>query len=97
MQTRFEWDEAKNRSNQRKHRISFEMASQVFADPFALMAPEWVENGEERWQTIGAIPGAVIVLVAHTVRFDDQTEIIRMISARKATTHERRRYEAQTH
>ncbi len=57
MQTRFEWDEAKNRSNQRKHRISFEVASQVFADPFALMAPEWVENGEERWQTIGAISG----------------------------------------
>lgn len=97
MQTRFEWDEAKNGSNQRKHRISFEIASHVFADPFALMAHDRVENGEERWQTIGAIPGAVIVLVAHTVRFDDQTEIIRLISARKATTHERRRYEAQAY
>jgi uncharacterized DUF497 family protein len=97
MSTRFEWSQAKNRANQRKHRISFETASEVFSDPFALMAPEWVENGEERWQTIGVVAGAVIVLAAHTVRFDDQTEIIRIISARKATTHERRRYEAQAH
>lgn len=97
MHTRFEWDETKNRSNQYKHRISFETASLVFSDPFALAALERVENGEERWQTIGTVHGTVIILVAHTVRFEHQSEIIRVISARKATSYERRRYEAQAH
>jgi uncharacterized DUF497 family protein len=97
MDTQFEWDETKNRSNQNKHGVSFETASLVFSDSFALAALERVENGEERWQTIGAVQGRVIILVAHTVRFNRQTEVIRIISARKATTHERRRYEAQAH
>lgn len=97
MNARFEWDEAKNRSNQRKHGICFETVSLVFSDPFALSAPERIENDEERWQTIEAIHSAVIILVAHTVRLDSQTEVIRIISARKATTHERRRYEAQAY
>ncbi|MFZ1643804.1 MAG: BrnT family toxin [Candidatus Contendobacter sp.] len=97
MHTRFEWDEAKNRSNQYKHGVSFEVASLVFSDPFALAALDRFENGEERWQTIGAVYGAVVILVAHTVQLDRQTEIIRVISARKATTHERRRYEAQAY
>ncbi len=97
MHTRFEWDKTKNQSNRRKHGICFETASLVFSDPFAWSAPERIENGEERWQTIGAIPGAVIILVAHTVRLDSQTEVIRIISARKATTHERQRYETQAY
>lgn len=97
MHARFEWDETKNRSNQHKHGISFETASLVFSDPFALAGLDRVENGEERWHTIGAVHGAVVILVAHSVRFDHQTEVIRLISARKATTHERQRYEAQTY
>jgi uncharacterized DUF497 family protein len=54
--TRFEWSQAKNRANQRKHRISFETASEVFSDPFALMAPEWVENGEDAGKRLELLP-----------------------------------------
>ncbi|CAN5361524.1 hypothetical protein BH10PSE6_BH10PSE6_14590 [soil metagenome] len=53
----FEWDEAKNRSNQRKHGVSFEIATRVFADPFALTEQDRIEGGEMRWQTIGTVGG----------------------------------------
>lgn len=51
------------------------------------------ENGEERWQTIGVVGGETLLCVAHTVRLDDQTEVIRIISARCATRKERESYE----
>jgi len=54
---RFEWDDAKNRSNQRKHGVSFEIAARVFADPFALTEQDRIEGGEMRWQTIGTVGG----------------------------------------
>ena len=50
---RFAWDENKNRSNQRKHGVSFETAKLVFDDPLHLTRLERIENGEERWQTLG--------------------------------------------
>jgi uncharacterized protein (DUF4415 family)/uncharacterized DUF497 family protein len=50
---RFEWDEAKNRSNQRKHGLSFEEASQAFRDPLLLSVQDRVEEGEQRWQAFG--------------------------------------------
>jgi len=51
-------------------------------------------DGQERWQTIGYVAGSVILIVAHTVRDGDAAEeIIRIISARKATARERRAYE----
>ena len=95
---RFEWDEAKNLSNQRKHDgLSFEEARQVFQDPLHVSAPDRVEGGEQRWQTIGAVQGFVILVVAHTVMEEDagggSVEIIRIISARRATPRERRHYE----
>jgi uncharacterized protein len=93
----FEWDNAKNLSNQRKHKISFDTAQLVFDDPFALSGPERIEGDEERWQTIGKIGTTLIVLVAHTVRFVNDTEIIRIISARKTTAEERKRYEKQAY
>jgi uncharacterized protein len=91
---RWTWDENKNRNNQRKHRLSFETAQLVFGDPLALSRPD-PYHGEERWQTIGAI-GTVAVLVVHT--WPEQCpesgeEIGRIISARKATAHERKAYE----
>jgi uncharacterized protein len=65
----------------------------VFLDPLALTRLDRVEDGEERFQTIGATPVG-IVLVAHTIReVSDEDEIIRIISARGATPSERRRYE----
>ena len=45
---KFEWDDAKNRANRRKHGVGFETASLVFDDPFALMVQNRFENGEER-------------------------------------------------
>jgi len=85
-----EWDEAKNRANQRKHCVAFETAELVFLDPFALHWQDRYVEDEERWQTIGEVQGRVLV-VAHTWLADDH---IRIISARKATPQERKRYHA---
>jgi uncharacterized DUF497 family protein len=90
---RFEWDERKNRSNQRKHGVSFELAELVFDDPLALSKPERVEGGEERWHTLGLVAASVVLLVAHTVREEPHDEVIRIISARNATRYERKQYE----
>ena len=94
METRFEWDKAKAESNLRKHRVSFEMAIRAFSDPFAVVEQDRIENGEHRWQTLGIVDGYLLLLVAHTV-FDDEdgTEIIRIISARRAEPKERKYYE----
>ena len=65
---RFEWDEAKNLSNQRKHEgVSFEEACQVFCDPLHVSVQDRIEGGEQRWQTVGAVRDLVILVVAHTV------------------------------
>lgn len=94
---RFEWDDTKNRSNQRKHGVSFEIATRVFADPFALTEQDRIEGGEVRWQTIGTVDGFTLLVVAHTIRDQDEAgrpiEVIRIISARPAIRKERRRYE----
>ncbi len=91
---RFSWDRAKAESNARKHGVSFETATRVFADPYALMRQDRIENGEWRWQTLGRVDGHLLLLVAHTV-LDDQegVEEIRMISARRADRKERTYYE----
>jgi len=90
---RFEWDEAKARSNARKHGVQFEDAMLVFADPFASVEQDRLEGGELRWQTLGLAGGIVLLLVAHTVRNERGDEIIRIISARKAVRMERKRYD----
>jgi hypothetical protein len=89
---RFEWDEDKSRRNLEKHRISFETAKLVFDDPYARSIQNRVVAGEERWQTVGMISG-VIVVVVHTYCEEREEEVIRVISARKATPAERRAYE----
>jgi uncharacterized DUF497 family protein len=94
MYTRFEWDAAKADSNLKKHHVSFETAVRVFADPFALVRQDRTEGGEYRWQTLGVVEGHLLLLVAHTVCDDeDGSEVIRIISARRAEPKERRRYE----
>ena len=97
---RFEWDEAKHLSNQRKHDgVSFEEALRVFQDPLHVSVQDRIEGGEQRWQTVGAVQGFVILVVAHTVTEQDadggSVEVIRIISARRATPRERRHYENQ--
>jgi uncharacterized DUF497 family protein len=98
---RFEWDEAKNLSNQRKHGVSFEEASRVFFDPLHIVVDDRVVDGEQRWQALGLIRrdagGLLLLLVAHTLRGDERAEerieVVRIISARRATPEERRIYE----
>ena len=89
---RFEWDSEKAVSNLRKHGVSFETAVRVFSDPFALTEQDRIEGGEYRWQTTGLVDGALVLLVAHADKEEHGIEVIRIISARRATTRERRRY-----
>ena len=93
MPMEFEWDANKATSNLKKHGIRFEEAVLVFDDPQHLSRHDRYENGEYRWQTIGLVHGVTVVLVAHSVRFESGTEVIRIISARKADGKERSRYE----
>lgn len=59
--------EAKNLSNQRKHDgLSFEVAARVFLDPLRLSVQDEIEDGEQRWQTLGQVGGVTVLLVAHT-------------------------------
>lgn len=94
---RFEWDEAKNLSNQRKHGVSFERASMVFLDPLFVSLKDRVEEGEQRWRTLGETGGSMLLIVAHTVREVDghggMVEVVRIISARHASRKERQLYE----
>ena len=92
MQT-FEWDEAKAATNYRKHGIRFQLAIRAFDDPFAVVTQDRVVDGEARWQTLGLVDGLLLLLVAHTVRHEIDAEVIRIISARKPSQHERKRYE----
>jgi len=90
---RLEWDDRKNRQNRRKHGISFEIAQEVFNDPFCLTISDRIVGGEERCWTIDRVVALAIVVVAHTTRDDRGEEVIRILSARKATPRERRFYE----
>ena len=89
---RFAWDNEKNRQNAAKHKVSFESASRIFSDPRQVSFRD--DFGEqERWLTLGLLDGAVVLLVVHTVQEGDDEETIRIISARKATKNERKKYE----
>jgi uncharacterized protein len=96
-ETVFVWDEAKNLANQAKHRISFQTASRVFADPFVIIEQDRIENGELRWQAWGMVDGHLFLLVAFVPSNEEDenapVEVIRIISARKAAPKERRHYE----
>ncbi len=90
----FEWDEPKAHANLGKHGVSFELARRAFDDPFAITEQDRIEGNEMRWQTLGMANGVILLLVAHTiVDWDDDVEIIRIISARRARPNEKRRYE----
>ena len=91
---RWRWNPVKDRANKRAHGLGFETVEFVFDDPLAASRPD-PHPHEQRWQTIGMI-GNVVVLVIHTwPELDPATgeETGRIISARKATSHERKAYE----
>ncbi|WP_062263024.1 BrnT family toxin [Endozoicomonas arenosclerae] len=85
----FEWDDAKNLANIRKHGIAFEDAIDIFNHPMLCRIDDRVDYGEERWTAIGQIHYLVGVVV-YAERVDDT---LRIISARKATKREVSRYE----
>ena len=61
MQIRFEWDDDNAAKHFKKHGVSFGVAARVFADPFALMVQDRIENSEQRWQTIGMVEGHLLL------------------------------------
>jgi uncharacterized DUF497 family protein len=86
----FEWDRRKESANQRKHGVGFVEASSVFDDPLSITIPDPDYSGdEERFVIIGQSSQRSLLIVVHTIR----GERIRLISARSATNHERRKYE----
>lgn len=85
----FEWDEWKAAENLRKHGVDFADAALVLEDDLALTVEDPDAQGEERWVTMGHDPNQRVLVVSYTWR----GERIRLISARKATGAERRRYE----
>jgi uncharacterized DUF497 family protein len=90
---RFEWDENKNQQNLLKHDVRFETAVLVFDDPYTLTRRDESSYEEECWITLGAIGPGAVVMVVHTWAEENGEEVVRLISARAATAHERRSYE----
>ncbi|HYF48353.1 MAG TPA: BrnT family toxin [Planctomycetota bacterium] len=89
----FEWDAAKAAQNDRKHRVSFEEAATVFGDSLSLTIydPEHSKD-EDRFITIGLSDRQRLLVVVHS----DRNDVVRIISARRATNRERKQYEEGT-
>lgn len=86
----FEWDPAKAAANEKKHGLSFEEGTRAFGDPFAVTVADSAHSEQEaRFVTLGALPNGRLVVVVHA----DRAGRIRLISVRRATARERRRYE----
>lgn len=83
----FEWDESKRISNLRKHGIDFSDILVVFGGSIVTVEDNRIDYGEERFVTFGLLQGCVFAIV-HT----ENSDYIRIISARKATKHEQRTY-----
>ncbi len=87
----FEWDRAKAEGNRKKHKVTFDEAVSVFYDSLsATFADPDAPAGEPRLISIGRSSKERLLLVVHT----EQDETIRIISARLATAHERKRHES---
>jgi uncharacterized DUF497 family protein len=90
------WREEKRRLNLRKHGLDFTLAQQVVSDPLAVTVFDRVQDGEERWHTIGAILAGTsfkVVVVVHTYPEPGDENWIHVISLRTADPRERRSYE----
>ena len=88
---KFEWDDAKNRANQRKHGVSFEEAQSAFFDDEALEFPDPDHSSDEdRFLLLGRSYQLRVLVICHCFRVREST--IRIISARKATPKERNVY-----
>jgi uncharacterized DUF497 family protein len=81
----FEWDERKNLLNRAKHGVDFEDAVEVFYGPIIFRQSN--RNNEERWIAIGSLENRLIAVI-----FTRRTDVIRIISARRARKNEEREY-----
>ena len=91
---RFEWDASKAASNAKKHKVTFEMAKTVFYDDLAVQFfDEEHSVNEERFLLLGISSDAKVLLVCHCEREDG--DVIRIISARKATESEAQNYRGE--
>lgn len=91
---KFKWDKFKNALNILNHNMSFEEACEVFEDPLHISKLDYRFNYfEERWITLGSTSRYKIIVVAHMLFDENNEEIIRIISARKANSKEVQIYE----
>lgn len=90
---KFEWDAKKAKANLQKHKISFLEACYVFADKYLLTVFDDEHSAhEERWITMGQSINGKILVVVHTYKGTNDIEVIRIVSARKATRKEEKQY-----
>jgi len=88
MTLKFEWSRAKAKSNYKKHGVTFAFAKHVFADSFAVeFLDDRMDYGEERFAIIGMAEGECLY-----VAYTERKEVIRLISARRATKYEQEIY-----
>ena len=90
---RWTWDPVKAKKNFEKHKVSFELAETALGDPLCLSVPDFYPE-EERWITLGSpsLDRTVVLYVVHTWP-EDESGAGRIISARRAESHERTDYE----
>ncbi len=84
----FQWDKQKNAANEAKHGISFEQAAQIFRSPILKRQDDRRDYREQRFIALGTYDGEVLCVV-----FTERDGDIRVISARKASKHEREKYQ----
>jgi uncharacterized DUF497 family protein len=85
----FQWDQRKAARNLREHGVAFETACEVFFDPFIRWHDSEVVDGEERDRVVGMTIDWRLLIVVHA----EGRDVVRLISARSATSEERRKYE----
>jgi len=92
---RFDWDDDKANINLVKHKVSFDEGKTIFKDPFLITFPDELHSDkEERLISIGASINERLLLVVHLEKMETLNDlVIRIISCRKATSSERRKYE----
>jgi uncharacterized DUF497 family protein len=92
----FDWDPRKAKSNRLKHGVSFEEATTAFLDQDGLDGED-LEHSESEARRLRLAKGSLgrVLVVAYTIRRKDNEEITRIISARRASRKERKRYEVK--
>ena len=92
---RLVWDNAKALANERKHGITFELGASALADPLRVISHNVNHEGlEDRWSIVGETKNRVLVYAVFTDVEEGDENCVRIISVRRATSHERREYES---